>query len=262
MSYPVPGRRTLGGIEKRRDKRYRYQMPAVLVRGTREVPLLTGDVGYRGLFLRTDDPPPLRQLLQVKLRLPPGNEEFTVHAMAVFVVPGATTGRAPGVGLQLYAVSGEARQRWERFVQWVAKSHPDSLETPVKPVAAAPDAVNRQFPRIRVALSVRAQSIRDLDPLVTEDVSLGGMFLRTGLDIAIGSELRLLVTHPLTGQTVAVDTVVRRRVEHPPERAGLGVELFGLDEERREKFAALAGLDEPSNEEGVVYVAKDDPLLA
>jgi hypothetical protein len=182
--------------------------------------------------------------------------------MAVFAVPGATKGRAPGVGLQFYAVSGEARQRWDRFVQWVARSHPDSLETPVKPVPAAPDSVNRQFPRIRVSLSVRAQSIRDLDPLVTEDVSRGGMFLRTGLDIPIGSELRLLVTNPLTGQTVAVDTVVRRRVQQPPERAGLGVELFGLDEERREEFAALAGLDEPSSEEGVVYVAKDDPLLA
>ena len=51
-------------------------------------------------------------------------------------------------------------------------------------------------------------------------------------------------------------------MEHPPERAGLGVELFGLDEKRREEFAALAGLDEDSSEEGVVYVAKDDPLLA
>jgi Tfp pilus assembly protein PilZ len=196
------------------------------------------------------------------MKLPPGNDEFTVHAMAVFAVAGGTSGRAPGVGLQFYAVSVEARQRWDRFVQWVAKNHPDSLETPVKPVAAAPDTVNRQFPRIRMALSVRAESIRKLDPLVTEDVSRGGMFLRTGLDIAIGTELRLLVTHPLTGQTVAVDTVVRRRVEHPPERAGLGVEIFGLDERRREEFAALAGLDEPSIEEGVVYVAKDDPLLA
>ena len=107
-----------------------------------------------------------------------------------------------------------------------------------------------------------AQSVRDLQPLVTEDVSRGGMFLRTGLEITIGSALRLLVTHPLTGQTFAVDTVVRRRVDHPPKRAGLGVELFGLDEKRREEFAGLAGLDEDSNEEGVVYVAKDDPLLA
>jgi Tfp pilus assembly protein PilZ len=252
----------VGSIEKRRDKRYRYQMPAILVRGTREVALLTGDVGYRGLFLRTDDPPPLRQLLQVKLKLPPGNGELTVHAMAVFVVPAGEAGRAPGVGLQLYAVSGETRQQWDRFVHWVARSHPESLETPVKPVAAAPDAVKRQFPRTRKELQVRAQSIRDLQLLVTEDVSRGGMFLRTGLDLPIGSELRLLVTHPLTGPTSAVDTGVRRRVDHPPDRAGLGVELFGLDEKGREEFAALAGLDEESSEEGVVYVAKDDPLLA
>jgi Tfp pilus assembly protein PilZ len=252
----------LGSVEKRRDKRYRYQMPAVLVRGTREARLLTGDVGYRGLFLRTDDPPPLRQLLQVKLKLPPTEDELTLHAMAVFVVPAGAAGRAPGVGLQLYAMSGEARQQWERFVRWVAKTHPESLEAPVKPVATVLDAVNRQFPRVRRALSVRAQSIRDLQPLVTEDVSRGGMFLRTGLDVAIGSELRLLVTHPLTGHTFAVDTVVRRRVDHPPERAGLGVELFGLDETRREEFAALAELDEESIEEGVVYVAKDDPMLA
>jgi Tfp pilus assembly protein PilZ len=250
------------GVEKRRDKRYRFQMPAVLVRGTREASLLTGDVGHRGLFLRTDDPPPLRQLLQVKLKLPPTEDELTVHAMAVFVVPGLVEGRAPGVGLQLYALSGEARQRWERFVHWVAKTHPESLQAPVKPVAVVPDAVNRQYPRVRRALSVRAQSISDLPSLVTEDVSRGGMFLRTGFDLPIGSELRLLVTHPLTGQAFAVDTIVRRRVDSPLVGAGLGVELFGLDERRREEFAELAGLDEESDEEGVVFVAKDDPLLA
>jgi hypothetical protein len=250
------------GVEKRRDKRYRFQMPAVLARGAREATLLTGDVGYRGLFLRTDDPPPLRQLLRVKLKLPPAEVDLTVHAMAVFVVPVGSAGRAPGVGLQLYAVSGEARRQWERFVRWVAQTYPESLEAPVKPVATVPDAVNRQFPRVHRALSVRVQSITDLGSLVTEDVSRSGMFLRTALDVPVGSELRLLVTHPLTGQAFAVDTVVRRRVDSPPVRAGLGVELFGLDETRRKEFAELAGLDEASNEEGVVYVAKDDPMLA
>jgi hypothetical protein len=102
---------------------------------------------------------------------------------------------------------------------------------------------------------VTAQSVKELQPLVTEDVSRGGMFLRAALGLPIGSELRLLVTYPLTGQTFAVDAVVRRRVDHPSERVGLGVELFGLDEQRREEFAALAGLDEESSEEGVVYVA-------
>lgn len=247
--------------EKRRDKRYRYQTLAVLVRGGREESLLTGDVSYRGFSLRTDDPPPLRQLLQVKLKLPPENDELVVNAMAVFVVPAGAAGQTPGVGLQFYAVSAEARQRWERFVHWVAKTHPGSLDTPTKPLPAPSDAVNRKFPRVHRALTVRTQSIGDLHHLVTTDVSRGGMFLRTGLDIAIGSEIRLFVAHPQTGLTFAVDTVVRRRVESPPGRAGLGVEFVGLDDKRREEFAAFSGLDEMS-EEDVVYVATDDPMLA
>jgi Tfp pilus assembly protein PilZ len=251
----------VGRAEQRRDKRYRYQMLAVLVRGGREVSLLTGDVSYRGFFIRTDDPPPLRQLLQVKLKLPPENDELVVHAMAVFVVPPGAAEKTPGVGLQFYAVSAEVRQRWERFVQWVAKTYPDSLDTPTKPMPAAPDAVHRQFPRVHRALTVRTQSIGDLHHLVTTDVSRGGMFLRTGLDVAIGSELRLFVAHPQTGLTFAVDTVVRRRVESPPERAGLGVEFVGLDDKRRDEFAAFSGLDEVPDEE-VVYVATDDPMLA
>lgn len=252
----------MGRPEQRRDRRYRFQLPVVLVRGAREVTLLTGDVSYRGLFLRTDDPPPLRELLQVKARLPPENDDLLLHAMAVFVVPVGADGRAPGVGLQLYAVGAEARQRWERFVRWVAKTHPESLEAPVKADVAAPDPVKRQFPRVRRTLTVRAQSIDDLHHIVTQDVSRGGMFLRTGLDVAIGSELRLFVAHPQTGHTFAIDAIVRRRVERPPERAGLGVEFVGLDEKRREEFAAFAELDETSAGEDVVYVAKDDPRLA
>ena len=133
----------MGRAEKRRDKRYRYQMLGVLLRGGREESLLTGDVSYRGFFLRTDDPPPLRQLLQVKLKLSPENDELVVHAMAVFVVPAGAAGQTPGVGLQLYAVSAEVRQRWDGFVRWVTKAHPESLDMPMKPVAELKNFVFR-----------------------------------------------------------------------------------------------------------------------
>jgi Tfp pilus assembly protein PilZ len=252
----------VGRPEQRRDRRYRFELPVVLIRGGREVPLLTADVSFRGLFLRTDDPPPLRQLLQVRARLPPENDEIRVHAMAVFVARPGTPGRAPGVGLQLYALGDGDRQRWERFVQWVAKTHPGSLEAPVRPDAGAPDPVKRRFPRVQRTLTVRAQSMEDLQHLVTRDVSRGGMFLRTGVEVAVGSGLRLLIAHPRTGNTFAVDAVVRHRVEGPPERAGFGVEFTGLDGPRREEFAAFAGLDEPASGEDVIYVAQDDPMLA
>ncbi|HET8725676.1 MAG TPA: PilZ domain-containing protein [Anaeromyxobacteraceae bacterium] len=247
--------------EQRRDRRFRYQMPVTWVRGGREVPLLSGDVSFRGLFLRTDDPPPLRQLVQLRLRLPPGNEELAVHAMAVFAVaPGAGDG-APGVGVQLYALGDEARQRWERFVRWVAATHPESAAARVRPDPAAPDPVQRRFPRQPRTLTVRTPSVDDLQVLVTRDVSRGGKFLRTSVDVPVGAELRLLVAHPRTGQTFAVDAVVRRRVDGPPERAGIGVEFVGLDDRRREELAAFAGLDEAGAETGGAAVPEGDPRL-
>lgn len=252
-----PGRR-----EQRRDRRFRYQLPVTLLRGAQEVSLLSDDVSFRGLFLRTDDPPPLRQLVQLRMRLPPGNDELRVHAMAVFSVPPGTAGRTPGVGVQLYALGDEVRQRWERFVRWVAETHPEGAAPRNPPGPAAPDPVHRRFPRVARTLTVRTPSVDDLQVLVTRDVSRGGKFLRTSLDVPVGSALRLLVAHPRTGQTFAVDAIVRRRVEGPPERAGIGVEFVGLDDQRREALAAFAGLDEAGRDAGGAHVPEGDPRLA
>lgn len=252
----------MGHREQRRDRRFRYRLPVTLVRGAQEVALLSDDVSFRGLFLRTDDPPPLRQLLQLRLRLPPENDELRVHAMAVFTVAPGTEGRTPGVGVQLYALGDEARQRWERFVRWVAATHPESDAARVRPKPSAPDPVHRRFPRVARTLTVRTPSVDDLQVLVTRDVSRGGKFLRTTADLPVGSELRLLVAHPRTGQTFAVDAIVRRRVEGPPERAGIGVEFVGLDEKRREELASFAGLDESVPDAGGAPVPEGDPRLA
>jgi len=165
--------------EKRRDKRDRMELPALLVNGKREVPLVSGDVRFSGLFLRTDDAPPLRQLVRVKVKVPPANETIEFIAMAVFVVPAGVEGRVPGVGLRLFAVQPEVLKVWQRFVQWVAKTHPESLLGAVRPVAAAPDATKRQFPRAPTTLQVRLSSVDDLAHLVAVDASRGGMFLQT-----------------------------------------------------------------------------------
>lgn len=113
---------------QRRDKRYRTRLPIRTRIGGRVLSLFTEDVSFRGLFLCTETPPPVRQLIRIETILPPGSTPFATHGMVVYVVnkdePG---GRTPGVGVQFYGM-GDERRAWEsfiQFIQWRSEQVPD-----------------------------------------------------------------------------------------------------------------------------------------
>ena len=64
---------------KRRDVRYQVRFPVQMTAGRRKSTLFAEDVSRRGLFLRTDTPPPLRQLVRIQLVLPPGQHALRGH---------------------------------------------------------------------------------------------------------------------------------------------------------------------------------------
>lgn len=106
-----------GPDELRREPRLVYRLPVTLLRGREEIPLRTEDVSYHGIFLETDQLPPLRQLLRLRLLLPPYNRELVAHGMVVhLVLPDNAEGKPPGVGVQLYALDRAARTVWDNFV--------------------------------------------------------------------------------------------------------------------------------------------------
>jgi hypothetical protein len=96
----------------RREARVDVRVPVVVFRGKKAVPLETSDVSFKGLFIRTTDPPALRSLVRLKVAL--FDREFEAHAMAVHVV---TEGEAAGVGLQFWGLSGPDRTAWDDFVR-------------------------------------------------------------------------------------------------------------------------------------------------
>src|SRR5262245_55545372 len=83
------------------------------------VELLTHDVSFRGVFVRTDTPPVLRQLVKIELVLP-DKTLIGGHAMVVHVAPkqqGVPKGEGPvpGIGLQFWGPIENARA-WEQFI--------------------------------------------------------------------------------------------------------------------------------------------------
>lgn|GEM_PF-1256264 len=129
----------------RREARVDVRVPVTVYRGKKPLELETSDVSFKGLFVCTNDPPPLRSL--VKLRVALVGREFEAHAMAVHVVlpahpDGVTASEAhqPGVGLQFWGLSGPDRTAWDDFVRGLvhARRGPVARPTDTHPALSEP----------------------------------------------------------------------------------------------------------------------------
>lgn len=228
----------MGSALDRRDRRYPVRIPGVILSRKGEVPVLTGDVSFRGAFLRTDNPPQLRQLLRVRFEMPPefgpspADRELSTTGMVAHVVSvGDAAGRAPGAGVEFYGLDGELRDKWERFIHLVEAHHADAHEEPaVIMPGGAVDPVQRRHPRfdrqIRVELVPVAAEQPGTNPCVatTEDISRGGMFIRTDLPFSVGAGLLVTLAH--SAVTFPIECIVRRRVFGT--RAGIAVEFMEM----------------------------------
>ena len=107
------------GADHRRHHRIRLRLPVWLSSKSREELILTEDISFSGLFVRTDTPQPLRRLLKLRLLLPPQGTELAVNAMVVHSLApeqAAGTTRVGGMGLRFFGLDGETASRWTEFV--------------------------------------------------------------------------------------------------------------------------------------------------
>jgi hypothetical protein len=116
----------------RREARYDVRMPVVVHRGRVVNCLETFDVSFKGLFVCTSDPPPLRSLVRLTVTL--GERSFEVHAMAVHVVRAADGARPAGVGLQFWGLSGPDRAAWDDFVRGLMPARAPAPRAPGFPL--------------------------------------------------------------------------------------------------------------------------------
>jgi hypothetical protein len=100
------------------------KVPVVVVRGRATIDLETSDVSFKGLFLRTESPPPVRSLVRLRVALP--KREIEAHAMAVHVGDS-------GVGLQFWGLAGPDRTAWDEFVSELVESRRASAKTATPP---------------------------------------------------------------------------------------------------------------------------------
>lgn len=204
--------------ERRRSDRYPAELPVDLMERKGDRRVATTDVGRHGIFVRMDDPPAERLLVQLKLHLPAGPVPI-LAVVARRVLPGP--GRVAGAGLQFFVLAPDAKDQWDAYVGSLRGER-----------QAAPD--QREAPRRLASFLVRLRDVSRLREVYTRDISDGGMFVSTPLVRPLGSEVSLVVVHPASDEEYQLVGTVVRIQEGPPK--GMGIRLSGFGGEEKEAF--------------------------
>ena len=79
--------------QRRRDKRYRTDLTIRTRMGGKPIELEVEDVSFRGMFICSQQPLPVRGLIKIEANLPPNGTPFATHGMVVgHVAPEAAVG--------------------------------------------------------------------------------------------------------------------------------------------------------------------------
>lgn len=255
--------------EKRRHRRIPLHLPIRVLGGALPPQeYLTEDVSYAGIFIRTDSPFALRQLLQVEIVLPNTRQHLKILAMVAHRLSAeeaADRGRIPGMGLNLYGLGHAAREAWEDFIAAAEAAHDAAHGGSAAELARAVlEPIRRAHPRTLITLRAQIPSVDTMYAMLTRDLSEGGTFLQTDVAPAPGTRVVVVLIHPDDGSEFSMPGTVARVVEEPPSERGVGVAFDALSDPQRAAFRRFIESGLPMLDDilaGEILIETDDPLL-
>jgi hypothetical protein len=194
--------------EKRRSRRYQSALEVEITdrTGTRRGRAV--DVARHGLFLALQDLPPNRHLVQLRILLPDGD----IRAAATV----SRAERGQGVGLSLFALSDDARARWDDFVlgahaRWTHDRARQTAQPADRPSTTPPGFRGSTF-------FLRLRDVERLRDYRRQHVDAGGTILFTPALLPAGSPVTIIVVHPATQAEYPLTGSVHRAISATPKR--------------------------------------------
>lgn len=249
------------GNERRKHQRIDCAIPVTLQEGSRSRDLLTGNVSRHGAYLLTDTPSSQRQLIKLTFMIP-GSEPVDLMAVVAHCtsVEQGTEAKPPGMGLEFFAMSSEAKTGWEAFITSLELDPTLAGRVSQVPAPAEdPAPVRRRHPRRVACFLVQVREQQDLRDFYTKDISLGGVFLRVPDPAAVRKYLQLIMIHPATQEEFHLTgEVVRMHAEGETEQWGVAIKFDQLPAAR--EAALLAFIESGQNHLEPVAKARQERI--
>jgi Tfp pilus assembly protein PilZ len=213
---------------QRREPRIDISLPVTLQLPDDELDYEINNASYRGIFIACPEPLQLRKLVRLETQLDDDPEPLQMLGLIAHTVnptEARESGKAPGMGIQLFAVGNATRERWRAYVKEQYESDPEirdevrALETP--------------------RVNVHMRSIEQLQNFAERDLDAGSIFVRTSELSPVQSTVVCEIIHPDTDEVFAIEARVADVKETPRRERGMRVEFLELDEEQREQFGVF-----------------------
>jgi len=166
----------------------------------------SADVSRHGMFLLADDPPRERFLVKLAVELPDGPLEATAFVSRRVEGPERT-----GIGVQFFALSAQAKGRWDAFVS--ARSG-----EAVEPSATQP------LPADSSTFLIKLRSVDRLIDFFERNVRSGQVQMTTPVVQEVGASVALVVIHPESEREFLFRARVTRVSRDAPKSMDLKLE--------------------------------------
>ncbi|TDP76051.1 PilZ domain-containing protein [Bradymonas sediminis] len=213
---------------QRREPRINISLPVTLQLPDGELAYEIANASHRGIFIACPQPLPLRKLVRFSTQLSEDEEPLQMLGLVAHTVNPAEareSGKAAGMGVQLYSVGRDTRARWRTFISEKYENDPS-----VRDLARA-----QNLPRV----SLHLRAMEQLQTFAGRDLQSGNIYVRTANLHPVDTAVICAVVHPQTGQIFDIEAHVTAVKEAPRRERGMRLEFVEFDAQERAQFEAF-----------------------
>lgn len=214
-------------IDRRGGTRHPHVLDVELHLKDERIPLRATDISRHGMFLESKLLfPPLHRAVLLTVQLKSG--PFETMASIVRRVEETSQGPVLGVGLKIYCLGANARQRWDAYVHGL-ESEPLDLRADLK---------------TRTSKAAASFLVQPDDPAGLLEFFVNNVATPRTLYVSpavrkVGAEVEFVLVHPLThDEMVHLGQVVEWNADHPHR---MGVQIAQPDSDARKAFKKFLG---------------------
>jgi hypothetical protein len=216
----------MANVQDRRDRRFDVRIPVAILARSGEVKAFTDNASYRGILLRTSQPPPTRQLVRLRLTVPTEAADIFTNGM---VAHARDLGDGiSGVGVSFYGLDGAPRATWEKFIRSI-----QAQERALAEANGAARTVTSRAPHAGTELVVAVASVAALERLISRDIARGQIVIHDNSSLQVGAPVSVRLVHPATQHDFRLEGLVRSRLTG----GALSIELPTMDDSTRTRLS-------------------------